>query len=33
MPAEEFRRLIGGMKKEIDQEGNVRMIVANKKEF
>ncbi len=33
MPAEEFRKLVGEVRKEADSEGNVRMIIQNKKEF
>ena len=33
MSGEEFRKQVGGLRKEIDSEGNQKMIIANKKEF
>jgi Ca2+ transporting ATPase len=33
MPAEEFRKLVGEVRKETDGEGNIKMIIQNKKEF
>ncbi len=33
MHADEFRKIVGGMRKEIDPNGNVRHIIQNKKEF
>jgi len=33
MPAEEFRKLVGEVRKETDGEGNFKMIIQNKKEF
>jgi Ca2+ transporting ATPase len=33
MPAEEFRKMVGGMRRELDGEGNQKMYIQNKKEF
>lgn len=33
MPAEEFRKMVGGMRKELDGEGREKLYIQNKKEF
>ena len=33
MNAEDFRKIVGGMRKEMDNNGNVRYVIQNKKEF
>jgi magnesium-transporting ATPase (P-type) len=33
MHADEFRKIVGGMRKEIDKDGNVKHIIQNRKEF
>ena len=33
MNAEDFRKAVGGMRKELDERGNVKYVIQNKKEF